>query len=426
MPQIPEQLAISPRGPLDASVRVPGSKSITNRALLIAALARDDSELSGALASNDTQVMLAALAALGCAVRAERDPWRVPGCNGRLRAPAEPLDVGNSGTTARFLTAAAALADGPVVIDGSARMRERPIDDLTRALAALGAIVEIRGRSGCPPVLVKGGGLRGGAVEIDARRSSQYVSAVLLAAPYADADLELRFAGGALVSRPYVALTLEMMRDFGADADWNGENAIRVAAGRGYRGRPYAIEPDASAAAYPFCAAAIAGGRVEVRGIPPQSVQADFAILDILERMGCGVERGSDFAAVSGPEGRLRGVDVDMNDLPDAVLALVVVALFADGETHIRNVANLRIKETDRLAALETELRKLGANAHAGADSLHILPGDLRGAAIDTYDDHRMAMAFALPGLRIPGVVIRDPGCVAKTWPDYFSVFEAL
>jgi 3-phosphoshikimate 1-carboxyvinyltransferase len=417
---------VAPRGPLDATVRPPGSKSLTNRALVAAALAAGESRLRGALASDDTRVMAEALSALGCPVATAGETWRVAGGGGCLRAPPAPLFAGNSGTTARFLTAAATLADGPVVIDGDARMRERPIEDLVVALRGLGARVEIQGRGGCPPVRLGGGGLPGGAAEIDARRSSQYVSAVLLAAPYARRDVRLSLVGGALVSRPYVDLTLQLMREFGADADWTAEGGLRVTAGRGYEARDYGIEPDASAAAYPFCAAAIAGGQVRVEGIPKGSIQADLALLDILERMGCRVERGERAVTVQGPTGRLRGVDVDMNALPDAALALAVVAAFADGPTRIRNVANLRIKETDRLAALETELRKLGAGARAGADSLEIVPGPLHGAEIATYRDHRMAMAFALAGLAVPGVAILDPDCVSKTWPEYFSVLERL
>ena len=426
MPPLPTTLAIAPRGALDARVRVPGSKSLTNRALVAAALADGESALRGGLASDDTRVMLEALRALGCAVAANAEPWRVPGCGGRLRAPARPLDTGNSGTTARFLTAAACLADAPVVIDGSPRMRERPIDDLANALTGLGARCEILGEAGCPPLRVPGGGLPGGTALIDASRSSQYVSAVLLAAPYAKADVELEIAGGVLVSRPYVELTLQVMDAFGARAEWSAPDRLRVAAGHPYRARDYAIEPDASSAAYPFCAAAIAGGRVRVDGVPRDSLQADFRLLDILEQMGCRVRRDADTVELIGPDGPLRGVDVDMNGLPDAVLALAVVALFADGPTHIRNVANLRIKESDRLTALETELRKLGADAQADADSLRIQPGALHGAEIATYDDHRVAMAFALAGLRVPGVVIRDPDCVSKTWPGYFSMLERL
>ena len=426
MTEFPKRIEIRVRGPLDAAVRPPGSKSLTNRALPVAALARGESVLRGGLWSDDTRAMVACLEALGCPVTRQGDVFTVAGRDGQLSAPAQPLYADNSGTTARFLAAACTLADGPVVIDGNPRMRERPIAELAEALGRLGAGVEVLGENGCPPLRVAGGGLPGGEAEIDASRSSQYVSAVLLAAPLAERDVLLRFRDGVLVSRPYVELTLALMRDFGAEADWTPAGGVLVRAGSGYRGRDYRIEPDASAAAYAFCAAAIAGGRVRVEGIPEGSLQADLGLLALLERMGCRVRRGADFAEVEGPEGRLRGIDVDMNDLPDAVLALAVVALFAEGPTRIRNVANLRIKETDRLAALETELRKLGADARAGADSLEIQPGRLVGAEIDTYDDHRMAMSFALAGRRVPGVVIRDPGCVAKTWPEYFSALEDL
>ncbi|MDJ0852232.1 MAG: 3-phosphoshikimate 1-carboxyvinyltransferase [Myxococcota bacterium] len=426
MSELPARLPVTPRSALDATVRPPGSKSITNRALLVAGLGLGSSRLSGPLVSDDTEVMVAGLRALGVAIDRESDVWRVEGRAGRLAAPATPLYAGNSGTTVRFLTAAAALADGPVVIDGTPRMRQRPIHDLVDAMAQLGAPVEVLGEAGCPPVRVSGGGLPGGRATVDASRSSQYVTALLLAAPFAARDVKLVFKDGKLVSGPYVELTLQVMRAFGAEADWGGTGGIEVKAGRRYLGTRFQIEPDASAAAYPFCAAAIAGGRVRVEGIPAGSLQADLALLPILERMGCRVSRGTDFAEVTGPESALEGVDVDMNALPDAVLALAVVALFASGTTHIRNVANLRIKETDRLAALEAELRKLGARAEAGPDWLRIEPGPLRGAEIDTYDDHRMAMSFALAGLRIPGVVIRDPSCVSKTWPGYFDFLDGL
>jgi 3-phosphoshikimate 1-carboxyvinyltransferase len=419
-------LAIPNRGAIDAVVRVPGSKSITNRALPVAALADGESRLSGGLESDDTLAMIEGLAALGCEIELGPEVWRVRGRRGRLQRSAAAIQARGSGTTARFLTAAAALANGTVVIDGNPRMRERPIADLTDALVRLGVRVDVLGKQGCPPVRVHGGALPGGRAEIDARRSSQFVSAVLLAAPYARADVVLDFAGGVLVSRPYVDLTLQVMRAFGAEADWSGAASLRVKAGRGYRGRAYAIEPDASAAVYPFCAAAITGGRARVEGIPADSIQADVQVLDVLASMGCEVLRGADFAEVRGPVGRLRGVEVDMNEMPDAALAIAVVALFAGGPTQLGNIANLRLKETDRLHALETELRKLGAGATATADSLRIEPGRLHGAEIETYDDHRMAMSFALAGLRIPGVSIRDPACVRKTWPGYFEMLEAL
>ncbi len=426
MPELPDPLPIRPRGAFDATLRVPGSKSITNRALLVAALAQGESRLRGTLASDDTEAMVECLTALGCSITLGPDAWTLRGRRGRLtRSPAK-LDARDSGTTARFLTAAAALADGPVVIDGNARMRQRPIADLVEALGELGVRVDVLGENGCPPLRVHGGGLPGGKAMIDASRSSQYVSAVLLAAPYAGSDIELRCRNGILVSRPYVDLTLQVMRAFGADADWTPSGGVRVRGGCGYQGRDYEIEPDASAAVYPFCAAAVTGGRVRVEGIPAESIQADLALLDVLEDMGCEVSRGPDFAEVRGPVGRLQGVDVDLNDLPDAAVALAVVAIFAGGTTRIRNVANLRIKETDRLSALEIELRKLGANARSTEDSITIGGGRHRGAEIETYNDHRIAMAFALAGLRIPNVVIRNPGCVSKTWPEYFAVLEHL
>ena len=427
MPRLPAERLIEPSGPIDATVRVPGSKSITNRALLIAALAQGPSELSGPLSSDDTDVMREALDQFGVSIDAQSETWRVQGVGGQLAQPNSSLWVQNSGTTARFLTAAATLAPGPTTLDGNPRMRERPIVHLLSALEALGAPAEALGEHGCPPVRVRGGGLPGGSVTIDGSQSSQYTSAVLLAAPYASQDVVVDFAENLIVSKPYVDITLKMMRDFGAKADWiedGNSSSIHVESGMGYQGRPYAIEPDASSAAYPFCAAAIAGGSIRVAGVPEDSLQSDWRILELLERMGCQIDRSSDEVSVTGPDQPLRSLgEVDMNEMPDAVLAYAVVALFADGPTLIKNVWNLRIKETDRLAALENELRKLGARAEAGKDWLRIQPGPLQGAEIDTYDDHRMAMSFSLAGLRVPGVVIRDPGCVSKTWPDYFDAF---
>ncbi|MGH0037457.1 MAG: 3-phosphoshikimate 1-carboxyvinyltransferase [Myxococcota bacterium] len=428
---LPDRLAIEPRGPLDARIRVPGSKSITNRALLIAALADGVSELHGGLESVDTRVMREALEAVGVAIEipaaGAEGPWQVRGVGGRWSPATAPLWVENSGTTARFLTAALTLAGGPFELDGSPRMRERPIRDLVDALRGLGAEVETLGRGGCPPVAIAGNGLPGGHTVMDARHSSQYVSAVLLAAPCARSDVSLDFIDGTVISRPYVDVTLEVMRDFGAEAGWTAQGGVQVRSERPYVARRYVIEPDASSAAYPFCAAAIAGGSVRVDGVPQGSIQPDFKLLELLERMGCLVLRGLDYVEVRGPSERLHGLgEVDMNDLPDAAMAYAVLALFADRPTRIVNIPNLRIKETDRLAALETELRKLGARAEAGPDWLEISPGPLQGAEIDTYDDHRMAMSFALAGLRVPGVVIRDPGCVSKTWPNFFDVFRHL
>jgi 3-phosphoshikimate 1-carboxyvinyltransferase len=415
---------IEVRGPLSAAVRPPGSRSVTNRALLCAALAPGVSEVIGAGENDDTEAMRRGLRGLGAKIREAGDGWRVDGCGGVFPARNVHLDVGASGTTARFLTAAASLARGPITIDGSARMRERPIADLVDGMQALGAEARIDGMGGCPPVRVDGGGLPGGTARIDASRSSQFVSGLLLAAPCATRDVELIFRDGAVVSWPFLELTSQVMTAFGAAPKLTRRGA-RVSA-RGYRPARYEVEPDPQSAVYAFCAAAISGGSIHVRGIPSTSQQTDLALLDVLAQMGCAVSRESDAVRVSGAPAGLRAVDVDMNHIPDAVLALAVVALFAEGTTHLRNIANLRIKETDRLKALETELRRLGATAEAGDDSLSITPAPLHGAVVETYEDHRMAMSFALAGLRVPGIEIRDPSCVSKTWPDYFEFLSTL
>jgi 3-phosphoshikimate 1-carboxyvinyltransferase len=410
---------------LSARLRVPGSRSITNRALLCAALAKGRSVLEGATPSDDTEAMREGLGALGVSIETGRDGWAVEGMGGRFPASGAAVDVRSSGTTTRFLTAAATLAAGPITLDGTAQIRRRPLGDLADALAALGAEVDVQGAAGGPPVVVAGGGLPGGRATIDASRSSQFLSGILLTAPCAERDVELTFADGVLVSRSFAELTAEVMTAFGAEVQLTDTGA-RVRAGQGYRARHYAVEPDAQSAVYPLAAAAIAGGRVLVEGIPPESQQTDLRLLDVLERMGCRVERSADGIALVGPEKPLRAVDADLNSIPDATLALAVVALFADGPSMLRNLGHLPIKESDRLSALETELSRLGARVEAGPDWLRVEPGPLHGARIDTYDDHRMAMSFALAGLRIPGVEIADPGCVAKTWPDYFDALERL
>lgn len=418
-------IPIAVRDAIHATIIVPGSKSISNRALLLSALAGGQSRLTGVLDSDDTRVMAGALRQLGATIDIDGDCWTVIGTGGDLAIPGQILDVQASGTAARFLAAVQTIVPGASRLDGTSRMRERPIDDLLGALRGLGADISSALDNGCPPVICAGGPLRGGEVQLDASRSSQYLSAVLQVAPLAQHDVTLRLRDGILVSRPYVDLTLSVMRDFGVKANFVNDRTLHVASGQAYRARDYRVEPDASTAAYFFGAAAITGGRVEVAGLPGDSAQADMGVLGVLEQMGCEVHRGPDATVVAAPRG-LRGVDVDMNRMPDGVLALAVVALFAEGTTRLRNIGNLRIKETDRLTALETELRKLGADVHADADSLSITPGPMRPAAIDTYEDHRMAMAFALAGLRIEGVEINDPQCVSKSWPQYFETFCAM
>jgi len=410
---------------VDLHLRPPGSRSLTNRVLLAAALAPGSSCLLGAGENDDTRAMREGLGALGVTIQTAGDRWQIQGRGGHLEAPARPLDVGASGTTARFLTAAATLAEGAVEIDGAPRMRERPIAELVSALSALGAPGKVLGEGGCPPLRMAGGGLPGGRAVIDASRSSQFVSAILLVAPCARRDVELQLAGGRLVSRRFVDLTLEAMTAFGARAGWTREGALRVEAGVGYRPRRYAIEPDAQSAVYAFAAAALTGGRSRIEGIPAGSTQTDLAVLEVLEAMGCTVQREARAVLVQGPPGgRLRGVQADMNQIPDAVLAVAVLALFASGPSLLRNIAHLRLKESDRLAALERELQRLGGRVEIREDALAIEPGPLHGGVVETYDDHRMAMAFAVAGLRLPGVRIRNPGCVRKTWPAFFQELE--
>lgn len=420
----PDPYPIRPRARVDARFQPPGSRSLANRALPIAALAEGESRLSGIGANDDTRVMCACLEALGVTLVPRGHALHVQGAAGRLEASRQTLDVGASGTTARFLCAAATLADGPLTLDGAPRMQRRPIAELADALRQLGAELRVLGPGGCPPLAIGGGGLPGGKAVVDASASSQFVSALLMAAPCAKRDVEIHLKDGALVSRPFVEMTLEVMRAFHAAPEWVGEAALRVPA-KGYRAAHYEVEPDAQSAVYGFCAAAICGGRAEVLGIPPTSLQADLGILDALGAMGCRVSRHAQAIVVEGPPGgRLSGIEVSGRDWPDAVLALAVTALFAEGPTTICDIAHLRIKESDRLAALECELRRLGAGAEATDSSLRIEPARPVPTVVETYDDHRMAMSFALAGLAAPGIAIRDPACVAKTWPGFFDALE--
>ncbi len=415
----PARYRVTPSGPVVATVVPPGSKSITNRALLVAGLAGGVTRLVRPLHSDDTEAMTDCLRGLGVHIEADGEDVVVTG-SPRLRPVVPVLDARGSGTTARFVTAAATLADGGVVVDGNARMRQRPIADLVDALRQLGGRLSIEGLNGCPPVRVAGGGLHGGHATINASRSSQYVSAVMMAAPLADEPVVLEMQGP-VVSRPYIQSTIDVMSAFGATCKMVGDE-ITVEPGR-YEARAFAVEPDASAAAYPWAAAAVTAGSVTVRGIDPATSQADIGFLRVLAAMGCRIDIDGAGITVRGPD-RLRGVDVDMNDCPDAVLAAAVVASLAEGPTTIRNVGNLRIKETDRLAALEAQLRALGHGAETGPDWIRINPGEPLGTVIETYDDHRMAMAFAIAGLVVPDVIIEDPGCVAKTWPGFFAELE--
>jgi 3-phosphoshikimate 1-carboxyvinyltransferase len=404
---------------------VPGSKSITNRALAIAAMAEGSSRLTGALDSEDTRVMVGALQAVGIEVvhDPDRSSIEVQGSRGTIPAKQSDLYVANSGTSLRFLTAMVATGRGTYRLDGTPRMRQRPVGDLLAALNGLGADARSELGTGCPPVVVKASGLDGGYAFVRGDTSSQFLSGLLMALPFSR-DTTTVEVQGTLVSQPYAAMTLAVMEAFGVRIGNHKFRRFNVQPGR-YTGRPFAIEPDASAASYFFAAAAITGASVTVEGLGTASVQGDLAFVDILEHMGCTVVRERQATTVTG--GPLRGVDVDMNAISDTVMTLAVVALFAAGVTRIRNVAHIRHKETDRIAALATELRKLGATVDEHPDGLVILPpARIAAARIATHDDHRMAMAFALAGLKAEGITILDPGCVAKTYPKFWEDLAAL
>jgi 3-phosphoshikimate 1-carboxyvinyltransferase len=410
--------------PLHGSVRPPGSKSLTNRALVIAALARGTSQLTNVLDSQDTRVMLESWRRLGIAVEhdVEASQVRVTGCGGKIPASHAELWLENSGTSIRFLTAACTLGSGQYRLDGNARMRQRPIGDLVTALNGLGANVRCASETGCPPVEVIANGLPGGRTSVAANISSQYLSALLMAAPCAKSAVELQITAG-LVSEPYIDMTLGVMKRFGAIVNRDSGGVLRIEP-TGYRGANYEIEPDASAASYFFAAAAITGGTVTVLGLGRNSLQGDLQFVEALARMGCDVVLGEDRTIVHG--GELRGIDIDMNAISDTAQTLAAVAVFANGPTTIRNIAHVRHKETDRIAAVVTELRRLGLQADERQDGLTIHPGSPQPATIETYDDHRMAMSFSLIGLKAAGIRIANPDCTAKTYPNYFDDLERL
>lgn len=418
----PERIEIRPAvRPVDAEVTLPGSKSYTNRALVLAALAEGTSTIREALFSDDTRYMALALEALGLpvAVDAADRTFTVLGSGGRIPAAQATLFVGNSGTSARFLTALVALGHGEYVIDGVERMRRRPIEPLLDALRQIGIDAAAINGTGCPPVRIRTRGLPGGRAVMPGSESSQYFSALLMVGPLARSGLDLEVVGD-LVSKPYVDLTASTMRAFGATMENHEYRRFIVPGGQRYRAADYAVEPDASAASYFFALAAVTGGRVRVRHLGVASAQGDARFADVLERMGCGVTRAEDFIEVRGPE-RLRGVDVDMNAISDTAQSLAAIAPLADGPVIIRNIAHVRGKETDRIRAVVTELRRLGIEADELADGLVVRPGPVRPARIATYDDHRMAMSFAILGCAVSGITIDDPGCVSKTFPDFFE-----
>lgn len=411
--------------PVEGSIRPPGSKSITNRALIVAALAEGTTQLTGVLDSQDTQVMIESLNRLGIKVKHDLETCTilVEGCAGKIPQTTASLWLENSGTSIRFLTALCATGIGEYVLDGNARMRERPIQHLVEALKQLGIDIACENETGCPPVRVKANGLLGGETSISGSVSSQYLSALLMVAATAENPVIISIQGN-MVSKPYLDITLGVMAQFGVTIDRIKPSVWKIHPQTYQRTAAYDIEPDASAASYFFAVAAITGGSVTVDGLNQDALQGDINFIRVLEDMGCNIERNRDSITVHGRP--LKGVDVDMNDISDTAQTLAAVALFAEGPTCIRNVGHIRHKETDRLTAIANELRRMQIQVEETEDSITIHPGEIHPATIETYDDHRMAMSFALVGLKVPGIVIADPDCTIKTYPHFFTDLEKL
>jgi 3-phosphoshikimate 1-carboxyvinyltransferase len=426
----PPVLTIEPIRRAAGAVRLPGSKSISNRVLLLAALAGGETVLEGLLDADDTRVMREALGALGVKLQATTvDRLHVTGCAGKFAVNSAELFLGNAGTAFRSLTAALAFTGGRYVLDGVPRMRERPIGDLVEALNAIGARVTYRGQPGFPPLAIEPAAhLNADRVSVRGDVSSQFLTGLLMAAPLVAPAHGLRIdVAGPLISRPYIDMTLALMQRFGVEVTREGDSFLVPRAP--YRSPGHlTVEGDASGASYFLALGAVAGGPVRVLGVGRGSVQGDVRFAEALEAMGARVAVGDDWIEASAPtNGRLGGIDMDCNHIPDAAMTLAVAALFADGPTMLRNISSWRVKETDRIAAMATELRKLGATVEEGADWLRVHPqAALREATIDTYDDHRMAMCFSLAAVGGVRIHIRDPKCVAKTFPDYFVSLASL
>ena len=411
-------LTLGPCTQARGEVRLPGSKSLTNRALLLASLAEGETSLPNLLESDDTAVMRAALTQLGAHLEGDR----IRGTGGFHGT--HKLFLGNAGTAFRPLCAALAAGRGEFTLEGEPRMHERPIGPLVEALRALGARIDYLENEGYPPLRVHADGLRGAVIEMDPTLSSQYVTALLMAAPLAQGPVHLKLTRE-LVSKPYVHMTLTLMERFGVLVEHDELREFRIQPACYRSPGTLQVEGDASSASYFLAAGAIGGGPVRVLGVGKDSLQGDARFAELLEQMGAHVTWGPDWIEVAG--GALKGLDRDLNDLPDAAMTLATVALFAQGPTVIRNVANWRVKESDRLTAMATELSKLGATVHEGADFLIVHPpGRWRPAEIATYNDHRIAMSFALASLGPQPVTILDPGCTSKTYPNFFEDWARL
>ena len=414
---------VRPLSHCNGVVTIPGSKSYTHRALILSSLADGESVLINALRCEDTEHTVQALIKFGVEVFWESDRVRVLGRGGKFKGTDDRIDVGNSGASMRFLTALAALKKGVTLLDGSDRMRKRPMGELLNGLGELGVKAYSQKGDDCPPVVVESHGLKGGRARIKGEESSQFLSGLLMVAPYALRDVNIEVTGP-LASKPYVDITRDVMSAFGVEIQGQGYRSFFIKAGQRYLPQKYRIEGDASNASYFFSAAAVCKGRVKVKNLNPATIQGDIGFLEILERMGCRVTRGSDWVEVLG--GEFYGIEIDMNEMPDLVPTLAVTAAFAQGNTVIQNIRHLRFKESDRLHALAVELNKMGIRVREGEDWLEIEGGKPHGAEIETYDDHRMAMSFAIAGLVIPGVKIKGERCVDKSFPGFWETLQKL
>ena len=403
---------------------VPGSKSYTHRILIASALSDGECRIQNPLLSEDTLFTMQALRQMGIHIDdTSQDQIIVCGNSGTFKPCADRIFLGNSGTSMRLLAAVAALGQGKITLTGTDRMAERPIQDLIDALAQLGVRIRSINRNGCPPLEIIGEKMSGGSVNINCRTSSQYLSALLLIAPYTDRGLEILVTERP-VSRPYVDMTVDVMDTFGVTVSREGYERFKVAGKQTYRAGVYPVEPDGSQAGYFWAAAAVCGTEVKVKGVTADSRQGDVKFANLMATMGCEISIEPDGIAVTGS--LLKAADVDMGDMPDMVPTLAVVAAFAEGTTIIRNVSHLKAKESDRLASVVNELVKMGIDARCSTDELTVTGGNPHGAEIETYGDHRIAMSFAVAGLVTPGMFIQDENCVAKSFPDFWKVFEGL
>ena len=419
-------IEIQPVPRVNASIEVPGSKSLTQRALIVASLAEGTSNLIGPLESEDTKYSSEALMQMGVSISKEKD-WQIRGNCGLIEPTGKPIFLGNNGTATRFLTSVASLGNSSYIIDGDPRMHQRPIGPLMSALQGWGVDIVATKNTGCPPLSINGKGLGGGTTVLPEGKSSQYLSSLLLVAPYARIPAVLKVEGEVL-SKPYVAMTLSVMDAFGIEVECAADFSFFSVPQGCYKAREYQVEGDASNASYFWAAAAVTGGRVTVTNVPVPSLQGDAMLVPLLGRMGCEVTRSGNGITLQGTD-RLEGIKVDMGDMPDVVPTLAVVAAFAHGTTIIENIAHLRIKECDRLSAVVSELSKLGVKVEE-REAAMIVHGNggagLHGAEIETYEDHRMAMSLAVAGLAVPGVRITGEECVAKSFPDFWKRFGLL